>query len=692
MTYIFSGNNNSTVINEVEIKNDAGNSIPIIVFNSNEVVSLGNPLPVTLGSNTINIVGNIAIPTTVNVASSPENPVHVHLTELGGNGTTGGLILTDNVPISGIVSVSNFPSVQTVNGSVYLSNSTIAVTQSGTWNVNANVTGTVNVGNFPASQNVVVTNVVPVTGNVTINNSESNPSLVKFVDSTNVQLDCQQRLRVSLQGQQWWYVSSIDKDGDLRFTEKFSGANANSYFIQNFASVKITSGTSANGSAIRASRRRHKIRPGISHQYITVHNFDGVQANTAKRVGMFTNYNGMFFELTDDLYVVVRRRLVDGTLVEDRYPRNSFNQDTLNGTGESGFDFTSNTNYSINLSGYVSTATKNIASGWANSAPFSNTQVYNVTYTTSNTISANVTLGTKVTVSGMTPITFNGPALIQNIDNANNKVTLTYVVNPGTFTSMSSGQLSHTMFNNSYTWWFDFSGARTGKIRFGINAPIGPVVLHMVDYAGTISEQYESAPSLMDRIELVNTGTVNYLPSFTTHGTTFNTEAEVELNPGFGTALSSIPVAFSKNANEEFAVMGIGLRAGEPYQRADLQLQGLQVMDLSNLNLQNATAYQWRLVLNPTLTGVTVQPTNIGKATRFWDYNQGVTASGGLDLLGGFTFGTQTLDIRTALNFLNMGSNIDYTDSDTIVLVVKQLVRGTSDGSIIAGMNYIESL
>lgn len=642
MTYIF--NSNTSITNEVEVKNDVGNSIPIVgnvgIYYANSAVSYSNPLPVTLGSNTVTIAGNIAIPSTVNVASSPENPVHVHLTEIGGNLTGSGIILTDNVPITGIVSVNNFPTVQ----------------------------------------------------NVTVINTESNPALVKFSDDSNVQLDAQQRLRVALQGQQWWYVSTVDKDGDLRFTEKFTGANANSFFVQNFASVKLTSGTSANGSAIRASRRRHKIRPGISHQYITVHNFDGVQANTTKRVGMFTNYNGMFFEVSDDLYIVVRRRLVDGTLVEDRVARKDFNYDNLTGKGLSGYDFTSNTNTVINLSGYVSTTTKNISSGWANNAPVSNTQVYNVIYNTSSAVTSNVTLGTKVTVSGITPITFNGPAIVQNIDNANSKITVTYVVNPGTYSTMSSGKLTHTMFNNSYTWWFDFNGGRTGKIRFGMNANSGPILLHIVDYSGTISEQYESAPALMDRIDITNTGNVDYLPSFTTHGTTFNIEAEAELNPGFGAAFVTVPITFNKNANEEFAILGVGLRAGEPYQRADLQLRGFQMIDLSNLNLSNATVYQWRIVLNPTIVGTINPPINVGKASRYWTYPQGTTVTGGIDLMGGFTFGSQSVDTLTQLNFLNMGSNIDYTDTDVVVFVVKQLVRGTADGSIIASMNFIEAL
>jgi hypothetical protein len=47
------------------------------------IVTSGNPLPVTLGSNNITITGNVNVGTTVNVSSSPSNPVHTHVTEFG---------------------------------------------------------------------------------------------------------------------------------------------------------------------------------------------------------------------------------------------------------------------------------------------------------------------------------------------------------------------------------------------------------------------------------------------------------------------------------------------------------------------------------------------------------------------------------------------------------------------------------
>jgi hypothetical protein len=48
-----------------------------------DIVTLSNPLPVTLGSSNITITGDVNVGTTVNVSSSPSNPVHTHVTEFG---------------------------------------------------------------------------------------------------------------------------------------------------------------------------------------------------------------------------------------------------------------------------------------------------------------------------------------------------------------------------------------------------------------------------------------------------------------------------------------------------------------------------------------------------------------------------------------------------------------------------------
>jgi hypothetical protein len=68
-----------------------------------DLVTTTNPLPVTLGSENITITGNVNFVDTVNVASSPENPVHTHITEVG----TSGNLQVSYLPIGGNVNVTS---------------------------------------------------------------------------------------------------------------------------------------------------------------------------------------------------------------------------------------------------------------------------------------------------------------------------------------------------------------------------------------------------------------------------------------------------------------------------------------------------------------------------------------------------------------------------------------------------------
>jgi len=98
MTYLFNANTNANVVQSVKLTAN--------IQNNNSVVSVSNPLPVTLGSENVTITGNVNFVDTVNVASSPENPVHIHITEVANSGN-----LVANgytyLPIGGNVSIYN---------------------------------------------------------------------------------------------------------------------------------------------------------------------------------------------------------------------------------------------------------------------------------------------------------------------------------------------------------------------------------------------------------------------------------------------------------------------------------------------------------------------------------------------------------------------------------------------------------
>jgi hypothetical protein len=714
---------------------------------------------ITTFDGNIIIEGDVNIPGTVTVNSTPEDPVHNHITEVG----TSGILNVPYLPIGGTVNIGTEVSVFTdsgnvlaitgevtqgtspwviskdtnansdsnriyvnASGTVELGTTTLSalenITVTGTVelgtttlsaleNINATVSGTValdattlsalenttvtvtgsvvvdNDSSNPLEVNAQITNVDPisvnVTGPVTVTQLAGSPTLVKYINNSNLQMDMADRLRVASTSQMWWYAPTIDKDGDLRYIESITGDNAASTFVQNLSSINLTSGTEATGSLIRISRRRHKLRPGISMLASFSINWNGYVPDglVTKRVGMFTNFNGIFYEMTGDLAIVIRRRLTDGTLVERRVPRTSFTEDRLDGTGVTGYDLRPVVKQTANITAFVSKSSVVIGGNGGT--------VYRVVFTVSDPTQFFVSQKGRIT--GVTPTLFNGTVMVTAI--SGNNVTFVYNQDPGSFSSLSSAKFEHTNLHHQYVFGFDFTGTRVGKCRFFMDSPLGRTAIHVEDFSDELSTPFVNAPAMSLRYEIFNSGALGRLPNLTVSSEMINIEAEATLNPGFGTAQRSTTLGINKGVRTEYALLGVGLRTGEPNQRADLQVQNLQIIDAGNVNTQNAGVYQWRLVLNPTFAGTAVPtPTNVGKCTRTWNYDNGTTISGGVTLLSGYLTSTTELDVFTALNFLNLGSTIAYDDADKLVLAIKMVVDGTSDAALLATMNFIEAL
>ena len=665
----------------------------IAVFNSNnQPITANTRLPVDIGNTSINISGNVNVnfPNVITVDSAPDNPVHTHVSEVG----TSGILTVPYIPIGGNVSIFNS------NGSTITNTMALPVY------VSSNVI--VSVNNLPSSQNVYIfqsngasinaATPLYVTGNVnaTVVTSANTPALVKYADSHNTQLDAVGRLRIAPPIQSYWYTPSVDKDGDLRYQEAFQN-NANSYFIQNLAQIRLTSGNTYNanssltGSAIRMTRRRFAMRPNVSLEWFGAMNWSGAETNVTKRRGFYTQYNGVFLEVSGgDISFNIRRRLEDGTLVIKTIPRTSWNYDKLDGTNNA-------TNPSgKNINPATSSQTVTITSVASKSGPFSpqnsTENYYRVVFNTSSTASLTWEPGQHVVVSGLSPSTLNGHGMF--VSSTSSTVTISYLGDPGTYTSGTGTIYSDGMYN-SYAWWIDFDGSRTNRIRFGIQGADGPQVCHIEDFTGVLGTRWSNAPALPDRMEIFNTGIPVYDPAFFIGSSSISTEAEAVLNPGFGAAISNSFVHFDKttDVNTEYAIIGVGLRSGEPYQRGDLQIQRLQITDIGNANPSGAGIFQWRLVLNPSYAGTALPtPSNIGKTSRQWSYANGTTISGGITLMAGLAQGTQAQDVQTALNFLNMGSNVDNSNADIIVLAVKLLAGGTADPKVVGILDVVEAL
>ena len=233
--------------------------------------------------------GSLTVADTVDVHNHPANPLYIATV----SGVTG-------------VLVNNFPAIQNVTG---------------------NITGNVSVANFPAIQNISgdVSIINPIDVNVTNFSSQS------------AQIDAFGRQRISNPFTLADYSHVYGEDTEL--LTKTSGTNSNITFNINQAKAILQVGTGANDFTIHQSRMYHHYMPGKSQLTFQSFNFTGYRAGTNKRIGLFDDYNGIFFEQSGDgTLAFVLRNNVSGTVHDQRITQNNWNIDKCNGSGTSKFN------------------------------------------------------------------------------------------------------------------------------------------------------------------------------------------------------------------------------------------------------------------------------------------------------------------------------------------------------------------
>jgi hypothetical protein len=105
---------------------------------------------------------------------------------------------------------------------------------------------------------------------------------------------------------------------------KTSGINSNITFNINQAKGVLQVGTGANDFTIHQSRMYHHYMPGKSQLTFQSFNFTGYRAGTNKRIGLFDDYNGIFFEQSGDgTLSFVLRNNVSGTVYDQRITQNN---------------------------------------------------------------------------------------------------------------------------------------------------------------------------------------------------------------------------------------------------------------------------------------------------------------------------------------------------------------------------------
>ena len=283
------------------------------------------------------ITGPVTIPGTVTVNSTAEDPVHVHLDEVG----TSGILTTPNLPISiqdaagnendlthpVYVSVGNFPATQPVSGTVNIgtipevevkndSGNPLAV--SGTVTANQGTNPWVVSGNVTANQG---TNPWVVSGNVTVQGTPT----VGFQSSAT---DAFGRLRVSEP------YTLFDTNNRYYNHQQFSSTTsgtASVVYVANQSSFQLSIGSASGDSIIRETMKVFPYQPGKSQLTLNTFCMSTPKTNLRQRVGLFGANDGVFFENDGTYnYFVIRS---GSTGVEERVRQDAWNGDRLNGAG-----------------------------------------------------------------------------------------------------------------------------------------------------------------------------------------------------------------------------------------------------------------------------------------------------------------------------------------------------------------------
>jgi hypothetical protein len=255
-----------------------------------DIVSTENPLPVTFGSESITIQGNISIPTSVEISNDVGNPI----------------------PVTGNVNAN-------VTGSVTIDNDSIEVAQ-GTepWVIQGNVVIT-SIPEVEIKNNVE--NPIPITG-------PENGLSVRLGDSPTT--TAFGRLRVAGTRLSGEFRVKYGTYGPVEIITKLEGSGNTELDLANTVSYLTT--TTTNGDrALRQSRKYHPYVPGTTQLGLISFCFDTPKANVQQMVGMFDDKDGIFLRMNGVTpEFVIRKNNSDSEVVT----QNEWNIDKFDGTGD----------------------------------------------------------------------------------------------------------------------------------------------------------------------------------------------------------------------------------------------------------------------------------------------------------------------------------------------------------------------
>ena len=288
-----------------------------IATKDGEQISDDNPLPVSIGGESVTITGSVTIPGTIEIANEEGNPIptHAHLYDESDNEYSA----SNPITVDGTVTIQDGGNSITVDG-----------------NVSATVSGTVSVDNLPATQTVDGTVNIGTMPEVEIKNDANNPIPVTGTFTTTAatgSTDAFGRQRVS-NPLTLFDSSHRYRDNNLWNTATTGTATATFNAAQGL--VDLTVNNAINAEVVRETTKVFSYQPGKSLLAMNTFVMSPAKSGLRQRIGYYGDANGMYVELDGSTLNLVERTSVGGSLAETRIAQASWNGDKLDGTGASG--------------------------------------------------------------------------------------------------------------------------------------------------------------------------------------------------------------------------------------------------------------------------------------------------------------------------------------------------------------------
>jgi hypothetical protein len=676
--------------------------VGMLAVSNGQVVNSSHPLPVTLGADTITITGNVNVSTVVQVNSSPEQPVHNHITEVGTSDT----LTVPYLPIGGNVVVTAMPNVQ---GNVSITampnvQGNVSITTMPNVQGNVSITAMPNVqGNVVVSGNVSITAMPNVQGNVSITalpnvsitampNVQGNVSItalpnVSITAMPNVQGNVSITAMPNVQG-------NVVVSGNVSITA-MPNVQGN-VSITALPNVSITAMPNVQGNVVVSGNVSITSMPSFGNVVITSNNSspvltkyaDSFQLDTLGRLrtGSIQTQSWFAPSIAGDVFRF--REKLNGTQSNSVFIANTSEVQITSGNTAAGYAIRqSNIRYKI-------------VPGTSHAAYFT------INFNANSSANSSVTRRVGLFDDG------NGLFWEQNANtlavvvrrreaNGNILEDRTYANSFNVDKLDGTGPSGFNIFTSGldkyYTLWFDFTGGRSGRIRFGLGTTAGAQIAHAFNYAGLISTNFITDNSLPTRREIRNSVAQSVNPTFNLSGSVFNYEAPRSFNPNLATG--SHLAGFVPNTTIT-PLLTLGIRPGGVFYRADLTMHEVSIIDTNNTGKNsNPASFYYEVHQNANVNSTyayngngALSTSDQGQASKFWTWANTATVSGGAVITSGiFTSDGGIIRSSSIPETFNLGTDVD-NNTDTLTVCVRLLSAGGSAPNIVATANWLEQL